>query len=392
MTSIYDTPCNQTLVKKLSQFWYPKTNTFVFPWGEATVTLEDVTVLGGYSVLGESVISVDSVDSVTLNPDLAGKVEIMNGCRSELGPEPDPEDEHIAFLSLWLSRFVFPSVDLDSVGKHVIPIAVRLSQGVKLALAPAVLAYIYCNLTKLKEQKSNVCVNLLGPFRLVQIWGYERFQLVGPNSITPNELRPGEPRLAHWHALNPLTINLESFIWRPYVVDLQNWTPSLYYQDSEQVIIMSSDSMILDDDLRSFVCFITPCELNGLDCKARYYPHRVAMQFGYDQDIPGDVFSYKVSKFVKFFVPLRLFEPGVTKRYYDWWKNVDRTGLKNEQDSSLGDEENCDKKSDEEFDDILVSLKKICDATKRKISSLKESCVGVAQTKKVKLGGDVHYN
>ncbi|KZV16492.1 hypothetical protein F511_10104 [Dorcoceras hygrometricum] len=30
------------------------TNTFVFPWGEATVTLEDVMVLGGFSVVGAS--------------------------------------------------------------------------------------------------------------------------------------------------------------------------------------------------------------------------------------------------------------------------------------------------------------------------------------------------
>ncbi|XP_076885653.1 serine/threonine-protein phosphatase 7 long form homolog [Bidens hawaiensis] len=335
MSSIYDIPCNQTFVKELSQFWTPKTNTFVFPWGEATVTLEDVLVLGGYSVLGESVISVDSV---TLNPDLAEKVKIMNGFRSELvkskakkashfkwiqmfmtgpdrpgqGPEPDPEDEHIAFLSLWLSRFVFPSFDQDSVGKHVIPIAVKLSQGVRLALAPVVLAYIYCNLTKLKEQNSNVCVNLLGPFRLVQIWGYERFQLVGPNLITPNELRPGEPRLARWHALNAHTLNLESFIWRPYAVDLKNWKPPLYYQDTEQILIQS-DSMMLDDDLQSFVCFITPCELNGVGCKARYNPHRVAMPFGYDQDIPGDVFSYNVSKSVKFFVPTSCLNPGLRR-------------------------------------------------------------------------------
>ncbi|MFS7985201.1 putative aminotransferase-like, plant mobile domain-containing protein [Helianthus anomalus] len=150
-----------------------------------------------------------------------------------------------------LSRFVFSSGDQDSVGKHVIPIAVRLSQGVKLALAPAVLTYIYHNLKKLKEQcvdssysnlKSSSCVNLLGPFQLVQIWVYERFPVVGPKG--PNELRPREPRLTRWHALNsnvslPLCshmISLESFIWRTYAVDLQNWKQLLYYQDSDDYI------------------------------------------------------------------------------------------------------------------------------------------------------------
>ncbi|MFS7997181.1 hypothetical protein Hanom_Chr12g01138691 [Helianthus anomalus] len=45
-------------------------------------------------------------------------------------------------------------------------------------------------------------------------------------------------------------ISLESFIWRPYAVDLQNWKQPLYYQDSEQII---SDSLVLDDDLQFFI-------------------------------------------------------------------------------------------------------------------------------------------
>lgn len=31
-------------------------NTFILPWGEATITLEDVMVLGGFSVLGDSIL------------------------------------------------------------------------------------------------------------------------------------------------------------------------------------------------------------------------------------------------------------------------------------------------------------------------------------------------
>ncbi|KAI3675595.1 hypothetical protein L1987_85185 [Smallanthus sonchifolius] len=410
MTSIYDIPYNHNIISTLSHFWTPKTNTFIFPWGEATITLEDVTTLGGYSVTGDSVHAVASI------PDLAGKVEVMNQFRSELvrskakkashskwiqmfmtnANQHPHENEHIGFLVFWLSRFVFPSGDKDSVGKHVIPIAVRLSQGVKLALAPAVLAYIYHNLTKLKEQNLNTCVNLLGPFQLVQIWGYERFPNVGPKS--PNELRPGEPRLARWHTLNSnVSSPFESFIWRPYAVDLKNWKQPLYYQDSELVL---SDSLSLDDDLRSFVCFVTPCELNGLGCKAEYHPHRVAMQFGFDQDIPGecDLSGYK---FVKFFVPSRLFRPGVSKRYSDWWDNADQMDLKNGKDSSMGegmnvsverkkcDFERVDLSLEDEFDDILVSLKKICNATKRKIDSLKQSCVDVPQSKKKKLGSEI---
>ncbi|KAI3498674.1 hypothetical protein L1887_34451 [Cichorium endivia] len=139
------------------------------------------------------------------------------------------EHEHIAFLSLWLSRFVLPAKDRDSIGKPVILIIVKLSQGVKLALAPAILASIYHNLTTLKQQyvnSPNCCINLLGPFQLVRIWAYEGLPIIGPKP--PNELYLGEPRLARWHTLN-LNISLpllhsnlikpENFIWRPYVVD-----------------------------------------------------------------------------------------------------------------------------------------------------------------------------
>ncbi|KAL0770237.1 hypothetical protein Bca101_035387 [Brassica carinata] len=48
--------------------WCPETNSFVFPWDEATITLEDVMVLLGFSVLGspvlESVHSSEMRDAV----------------------------------------------------------------------------------------------------------------------------------------------------------------------------------------------------------------------------------------------------------------------------------------------------------------------------------------
>ncbi|CAN6323442.1 unnamed protein product [Urochloa humidicola] len=40
---------------QLVPFWSPVTNTFVFPWGEATVTLEDAAVLAGLPLAGSPV-------------------------------------------------------------------------------------------------------------------------------------------------------------------------------------------------------------------------------------------------------------------------------------------------------------------------------------------------
>jgi hypothetical protein len=41
----------QDLVYGVVEKWCSETNTFVFPFGEATITLEDVIVLGGYSLV-----------------------------------------------------------------------------------------------------------------------------------------------------------------------------------------------------------------------------------------------------------------------------------------------------------------------------------------------------
>lgn len=45
--------------------------------------------------------------------------------------------EHVAFLTLWLSRFVFPKKGFQNVNQGVIPIAFHLSQGIPIGLAPA---------------------------------------------------------------------------------------------------------------------------------------------------------------------------------------------------------------------------------------------------------------
>lgn len=43
------------LLYGFAEKWCSDTNTFIFRWGEATITLEDVMVLGGFSVSGVSV-------------------------------------------------------------------------------------------------------------------------------------------------------------------------------------------------------------------------------------------------------------------------------------------------------------------------------------------------
>lgn len=114
--------------------------------GEATIALEDMMILGGFSVLGCPVsIPLQTKDLDKLEESLKGLArsktsKVRQGTWLHHFMENEKEFEHEAFLSLWLSRFVFPRNSFDTIGKHVLSIAVHLSKGTRLALAPAVLA------------------------------------------------------------------------------------------------------------------------------------------------------------------------------------------------------------------------------------------------------------
>ncbi|KAH7836289.1 hypothetical protein Vadar_034345 [Vaccinium darrowii] len=200
--------------------------------------------------------------------------------------------EHEAFLSLWLSRFVFPSAaGYDTIGKRVLPIAILLAKGTKIALAPAVLASIYRNLTMLREENQNDVspLTILAPFQLIQVWIWERFPALGPN---PNRMEYGEPRLARWHMVNKLNLkNIEfdvatsgkCFLWRPYIMAGTNPLIHKLYGETENWVLVGPH---LVEVMESFARCLRVSELVGLDCMEQYLPHRVSMQFGMDQDVP----------------------------------------------------------------------------------------------------------
>ncbi|KAJ8433895.1 hypothetical protein Cgig2_004617 [Carnegiea gigantea] len=224
------------------------------------------------------------------------------------------ELEHVALLVLWLSRCVFSTHSLFRINQDVFDIAIRLAKGIKVALAPAVLALIYRD------------------FRLVQLWAWESFPCLSPK---PNSLMLGEPRLARWHGLRKIEIEglrdeLEAagdhFLWKPYALNLKNWDFPKFYSDKERWVLVNSE---VDDELLSFAICLRASELVAVDCLEQYCPNRVAMQFGMDQDIPNSLpRSLAWSSYNKpldgwrFHLPHRLVEGDVTYQYSNWWKEA----------------------------------------------------------------------
>ncbi|XP_028124409.1 uncharacterized protein LOC114321444 [Camellia sinensis] len=235
---------------------------------------------------------------------------------------------------------------------EVFPFAIHLSKGTQLALAPVVLGNLYRDLSSLKQYMidsnklgGSVSVSeydgsrlvLRAPFQLVQVWAWERFPTLGP---LPNFIKCGEPRLARWNGVKKakvenvgLTLDSagECFQWRPYATVVNNGMLSKFYREKEEWVAVES---CVYEEIESFVRCLRVSELVGLGCIEQYLPHRVAMQFGLDQDLPGYVPRCNVSseaawrnynrpiKDTKIYIPPRLFESDLTTRYMEWWKQL----------------------------------------------------------------------
>ncbi|XP_049343197.1 uncharacterized protein LOC125807513 [Solanum verrucosum] len=363
MGSVYKVYIDKDLILGLVERWSCETNTFVFPWGEATVSLEDMMVLGGFPVLGSPVLSP------LQSPELVEIEENLEEARRELiGLKADNHTrwlnffmysgrniEHEAFLSLWLSRFVFPGNEYDKIGTHVFPIAVNLARGMRLALAPVVLASIYRDLGMLKQTMIMVSSNepssdgddgdtfnilefsLWAPLFFVQVWAWERLVTLQPEQPQNCNMVNGV-RIGRWHNAKQVdvinvrtTIDLsgDTFQWRPYTLAVEGWLIPKFYKEKEEWI----EGKKLDQEMESFIRCLRVCELIGLDCQEPYRPNRVSMQFGYDQDFPKWIprspsspelswynYSIPIDSDLRLYYPSRLFEPDVTTRYLKWWR------------------------------------------------------------------------
>ncbi|PNT77228.1 hypothetical protein BRADI_1g59641v3 [Brachypodium distachyon] len=249
----------------------------------------------------------------------------------------DAHIEHAAFLALWLTRFVLPGHPESTMRQSLFPLAVRMARGDRAALGPAVLASIYRDLREMKnylvaagttggnaELLSPLSVH--APLYILQLWMWERFPVLWDGRANP--VVDGEPRAARWHdvskKMSPTLIREvlssgENFVWQPYTTSVQQhggWVRGGDVTKDEKLLLLAHS--------------LRACELVGMDCIEQYLPHRVAMQFGLDQDVPGDVHraiedwgigweTYDLEgKNVAMFIPHS--EPGVTARYAQWWR------------------------------------------------------------------------
>ena len=354
--AIMSTKCNilkdQNLLYGVVEKWCCKTYTFVFPFGEATITLEDAMVLGGYPVIGHPVfISLEDEEMREVEKKMILAKQQLSKSKQGMARtsiwmdffiNKGSEIEHEAFLATWLSIFVFPHNNLVKI--YLFPIAIHLARGNPIALAPAVLASLYKDLSLLKKtivglknyrvggDRFPLEVTFQSPFYLVQIWVWERFKHLQPISINH-----GDPLLFRWHKVKPLRISdvrleldsaMDDFLWRPYVRYVGKC--GMFYPNNEILVPFKKD--LVDQQMLSFAICLRVSELVGIDSIEQYLPHRVAMQFGMDQDVPSYVRRFNETKAIAWknycrrisdknlYFPSRFFEANASMHYAKWWE------------------------------------------------------------------------
>uniref|UniRef100_A0A0D9VVR1 Aminotransferase-like plant mobile domain-containing protein n=1 Tax=Leersia perrieri TaxID=77586 RepID=A0A0D9VVR1_9ORYZ len=339
LASAYRVRRNERILAQLTAFWSADTNTFAFPWGEATVTLEDVAVLAGLPLFGKpvrarmpaaDVVALEAVRSA-LDRTTYRKPSYAGWVKHFLDRPAEAEDagglvEHGAFLAMWLSLFVFASPPFDVVRPQVLPVAARLARGQRVALAPAALAAIYGDLTALKRffrSDQEAFFQVRAPMHVLLLWVWERFPQLRPDMASTPDTGTDARRallVARWHDahkafddwyVHGVFMSPDKFDWRPY---------------GSRSIALPPRKSKAGSWVRGH-CILT-CPLHGA-C-ANYNPHRVATQFGFDQDVPGMVarsnshwkeawgtYTFGCQKFA-FIVPH--YKLGVTIEYARWWE------------------------------------------------------------------------
>ena len=146
--------------------------------------------------------------------------------------------------------------------------------------------------------------------------------------------------MARWDKVNGLKVENvrlslelagEGFLWRPNAMAMGGWKFPKFYSEKE---IWVPVGPVLDEELLSFARCMRVSELVGFGYIEQHLPHRVAMQFGMDQDLPG--FVPRLNEFLdiawndyskpisdeKLYIPPRLFKAGITARYLDWKQSM----------------------------------------------------------------------
>ncbi|KAI5434067.1 hypothetical protein KIW84_021073 [Lathyrus oleraceus] len=149
----YGPPQSFGMLLAALQFGDNLTNSFHTKCGMITPTLLDIAAITGLKPTGE-VFDCEAVPPVSLRFDVdnSRKLTYNNFIdHHATSSGPVTTEEHVAFLTLWLSHFVFCSRSMQ-IAKHFALLATQLHQERDIALGQLILASLYESLSEIACQ------------------------------------------------------------------------------------------------------------------------------------------------------------------------------------------------------------------------------------------------
>ncbi|KAF3433534.1 hypothetical protein FNV43_RR24636 [Rhamnella rubrinervis] len=173
--------CDRAILAAAVYFWSSITNTFNFRFEMMTLTLIDIEAYTGLTssdtLLTGSPSSPVSSSTPGFHKDAKnyGQFLKMNKGISSL----PTEDEHIAFLLMWLCKNVF-CVLASKITLQFIDIAKSLATGRPASLGPLVLTHLYLVVALISAEPYEMNPNVPGLLWILQMWLHAHFHEISP--------------------------------------------------------------------------------------------------------------------------------------------------------------------------------------------------------------------
>ncbi|XP_076904351.1 serine/threonine-protein phosphatase 7 long form homolog [Bidens hawaiensis] len=243
---------DDAMISALVERWRPETNTFHMPFGEVTVTLQNVQVLWGLQVDGQVICGNDraftenkikemfnSLTGITLEDRAINRQKInlpyvskkLTESNFPYNPNADA-DERLqrarTIIFLLVGTTLFPGTASNLLDVKYLSYLNDLSTCVSLSWGSAVLAFMYRHLSR---STSADTPEIGGPMFLLQLWAFERLPCTRPKLHM--QLDYNQSYGARWqesslsykdtasHVLSAFlskfnSLSESSFIWLPY--------------------------------------------------------------------------------------------------------------------------------------------------------------------------------
>ena len=192
------------LITALVERWRPETHTFHFPFGECTITLQDVVMQLGVPINGNAVVGHEEYNVFELCDRLLGKapsVSDVRGSRVKLAwldnefnvTEYSSEEEVVfaarAYILHLLGGTLMPNKSGNLAETQYLPLLANFHTTRQYSWGSAILGFLYremCKAVTLKDDNKKM-TDIGGCLTLLQSWAWYRLPYLTPILNTPYE-------------------------------------------------------------------------------------------------------------------------------------------------------------------------------------------------------------